>query len=67
MNTMHAEVSFKAVRQIAVDAGCDPRTAERLLRGEPVRGRALVERIRDAMKLHGVSAPIVSRGRGRAR
>lgn len=65
LNTMHvaSDIPVKVLRQIALDADADPRTVERLLLGEPVRGRALRERILEAARLHNVSTePFSKRG-----
>ena len=47
-------ITLKQVRQIAIDADCDPRTATRALLGLPCRP-SLRERIVGAAVKHGVA------------
>lgn len=42
-------------RKLAVEAGCDPRTIDKVLRGEKVRGMA-GHRAREALALAGLVA-----------
>lgn len=44
------------VRMIAVESHCDPRTVERVLRGERARGM-VDDRIRRALEAHGYAPP----------
>lgn len=65
MNTMSSRdtIPVKVLRQIAADSDSDPRTVERLVRGQPIRGRALRERILDAARLHNVPIRVTDASR----
>lgn len=47
------KLSASEVRRLAVAASCDPRTVEKVLRGEPVRGMARTRALA-ALKAAGV-------------
>ena len=44
------------LRRIAVDAGCDPRTVKKVLRGDPVLGAAFY-RAKAALEAAGFAVP----------
>jgi len=47
-------VEFYEIRVIAAEAKCAPETVEKVLAGNPKARRSSVERVRDALKKHGM-------------
>lgn len=53
---MRTRLDKATLRELAVKASCDPRTIEKVIRGEPVRGMAR-RRARAALVKAGVAVP----------
>jgi hypothetical protein len=53
MELTRRKLDAATARRLAVEASCDPRTLQRVLDGEPVRGLAR-ERARQVLRQHGL-------------